>query len=45
MSLSVPEDTLAVELSPFAAVEAAYPQEIARITDALRREPAGAGGG
>lgn len=37
MSLSIPEDALAVELSPFAAVEAAYPQEIARITDALRR--------
>lgn len=37
MSLSIPEDQLPVELSPFAAVEAAYPQELARITDALRR--------
>ncbi|MER2560192.1 MAG: AAA family ATPase [Myxococcaceae bacterium] len=36
MSLLVPEDQLPVELSPFAAVEAAYPAEIARITDALR---------
>jgi cell division protease FtsH len=37
MSLSVPEAQLPVELTPFAAVEAAYPQELARITDALRR--------
>ncbi|MCC6337228.1 MAG: AAA family ATPase [Myxococcales bacterium] len=37
MSLSIPEDQLPVELSPFAAVEAAYPQELARATDALRR--------
>ncbi|MEW6432281.1 MAG: AAA family ATPase [Myxococcota bacterium] len=37
MALSIPEDQLPVELSPFAAVEAAYPQELARITDALRR--------
>ncbi len=37
MSLSIPEDALAVELSPFAAVEAAYPQELGRITDSLRR--------
>jgi cell division protease FtsH len=37
MPLSIPEDQLPVELSPFAAVEAAYPQELARITDALRR--------
>ncbi len=36
MSLRVPEDQLPVELTPFAAVEAAYPAEIARITDALR---------
>lgn len=36
MSLLVPEDQLPVELTPFAAVEAAYPQELARITDALR---------
>lgn len=37
MSLSIPEDTLPVELTPFAAVEAAYPLELARITDSLRR--------
>lgn len=37
MSLAIPEEQLPVELSPFAAVEAAYPQELARITDALRR--------
>ncbi len=36
MSLLVPEDQLPVELTPFAAVEAAYPAEIARVTDALR---------
>ncbi|MBE2248852.1 MAG: AAA family ATPase [Myxococcus sp.] len=36
MSLLVPEDQLPVELTPFAAVEAAYPAELARITDALR---------
>lgn len=36
MSLLVPEDQLPVELTPFAAVEAAYPAEIARITEALR---------
>jgi cell division protease FtsH len=37
MSLAIPEAQLPVELSPFAAVEAAYPQELARITDAIRR--------
>lgn len=37
MSLSIPEEQLAVEVSPFAAVEAAYPHEITRITDSLRR--------
>ncbi|MCU0695394.1 MAG: AAA family ATPase [Myxococcaceae bacterium] len=36
MSLLVPEDQLPVELTPFAAVEAAYPAEITRVTDALR---------
>jgi cell division protease FtsH len=36
MSLSIPEAQLPVELSAFAAVEAAYPQELARVTDALR---------
>jgi cell division protease FtsH len=37
MSLSIPEDQLALEVSAFAAVEAAYPSELARITDSLRR--------
>ena len=37
MSISIPEDKLPAELTAFAAVEAAYPQELARITDALRR--------
>ena len=37
MSLRIPEEQLPVELTPFAAVESAYPTEIARITDALRR--------
>lgn len=37
MSLLIPEEKLAVEVSPFAAVEAAYPQEISTITDSLRR--------
>ena len=37
MSLSIPEEKLPTELTPFAAVEAAYPQELARITDSLRR--------
>ncbi|MCA2979275.1 MAG: ATP-binding protein, partial [Myxococcaceae bacterium] len=36
MSLLVPEAELPVELTPFAAVEAAYPAELARATDALR---------
>ncbi len=37
MSISIEEDKLPKELTPFAAVEAAYPTEIARITDSLRR--------
>lgn len=37
MSLSIPEEKLPVELTPFAAVEAAYPQELSRIVDSLRR--------
>ncbi len=37
MSVSIPEDKLPAELSAFAAVEAAYPAELARITDSLRR--------
>jgi cell division protease FtsH len=37
MALSIPEPQLPVELTPFAAVEAAYPQELARATDAVRR--------
>ena len=37
MSISILEDKLPAELTAFAAVEAAYPQELARITDALRR--------
>ncbi len=37
MSLSIPEEKLPAELSAFAAVEAAYPAEIARIVDSLRR--------
>ncbi len=37
MSLVIAEENLPVELSAFAAVEAAYPQEIARVTDSLRR--------
>lgn len=37
MSVSIPEEKLPAELSAFAAVEAAYPAELARITDALRR--------
>lgn len=36
MSLLVPEDQLPLELTPFAAVEAAYPVELARMTDSLR---------
>jgi cell division protease FtsH len=34
--LLVPEDQLPVELTAFASVEAAYPAEITRVTDALR---------
>lgn len=35
MSVSVPEEKLPLELSPFAAVEAAYPNELARAAEAL----------
>ncbi len=37
MSLKIPEEQLPVEVTPFAAVEGAYPTEISRITDSLRR--------
>ncbi len=37
MALTIPESLLPLELSAFAAVEAAYPQELERTTDALRR--------
>lgn len=37
MSVRIAEDKLPVELSAFAAVEAAYPAEIARTVDSLRR--------
>ncbi len=37
MSLTISEDKLPAELSAFVAVEAAYPQEIARTVDSLRR--------
>ncbi|MBL8912324.1 MAG: AAA family ATPase [Archangium sp.] len=37
MSLIIPEEKLPAELSAFAAVEAAYPAEISRTTDSLRR--------
>lgn len=37
MSLTIPEEKLPAELSAFAAVEAAYPAELARIVDSLRR--------
>lgn len=37
MSNSIPEDKLPVELTAFAAVEAAYPAELARMADCLRR--------
>lgn len=37
MSITVPEEQLPVELTPFAAVEAAYSQELSRVTDGLRR--------
>ncbi len=36
MALKVPEASLPLELTAFAAVEAAYPTEITRITDSLR---------
>lgn len=38
MSIEIPEQTLPVELSAAAAVEAAYPGELARALDALRRQ-------
>ncbi len=37
MALEIPEAQLPTELTPFASVEAAYPAELARITEALRR--------
>ena len=37
MSLRIPEEQLPVELTAFGAVEGAYPAEISRITDDLRR--------
>jgi cell division protease FtsH len=37
LSLSVPESALPAELSAFAAVDAAYPAELTRCYDALRR--------
>jgi cell division protease FtsH len=37
VSTSIPEEKLPAELTAFAAVEAAYPAELARITDSLRR--------
>ncbi|HEY3807119.1 MAG TPA: AAA family ATPase [Kofleriaceae bacterium] len=37
MSIAVAESALPVELSPFAAVDAAYPAELTRCYDALRR--------
>ena len=37
MSRILPETELAAELSPFAAVDAAYPAEITRSYEALRR--------
>src|SRR5690606_29843628 len=37
MSRIVPEERLPIELSPFEAVEAAYPDELAQATDALAR--------
>lgn len=36
MSTEVPESSLPTEINPFAAVEAAYPDAISRITDSLR---------
>ena len=37
MSLTIPEDQLPVEIDPFAAIEAAYPRELTRSHEALRR--------
>ena len=37
MSSLIPEQELPVELSPFAAVEAAYPAELGRVCEALQR--------
>jgi cell division protease FtsH len=37
VSHALPEEGLPLELTPFAAVEAAYPAELARIAEALRR--------
>ncbi len=37
MSILTPEEQLPVELNAFSSVEAAYPAEITRVTDALRR--------
>ena len=37
MSITIEEDKLPKELTPFQAVEAAYPTELARITDSIRR--------
>ena len=37
MSISIQEEALPKDLTPFQAVEAAYPLELARITDSLRR--------
>ncbi|WNG15379.1 AAA family ATPase [Cystobacter fuscus] len=37
MSARIPEQELPVELSPFAAVEAAYPTELGRVCEALQR--------
>ena len=37
MTIALPESALPAELSPFAAVDAAYPAELARSCDALRR--------
>jgi cell division protease FtsH len=37
VAISIPEEQLPKDLTAFAAVEAAYPQELARITESLRR--------
>jgi cell division protease FtsH len=37
MSQRIPEESLPTELSPFAAVEAAYPTELGRVCEALMR--------